>query len=296
MENQLDDNFWELEKGKLRETLEEESDYQGLAVKQRAIIQETILKPLDEGDESFQKWIWFLGWAVVGGLKFGLLPSEFLASFGRKPSNNANTEEAFWFALALTELSDMVKAKQYIDVALRDSFLPRGIRLASLQLKAWSHVRLGEYGEVSATLTELRNSVSTLNNKYYVDNLNGYISALRDYGITAGDMPMHISLDIEGEIGTEMTAERVDSRAQETVLREAEVTLRKIQREDVTITELLSDVKPRKEIAEKRSHEEYWPKLVAEWGDWVNNLTNKGDLINAEFLYDSLNDSLGHRS
>jgi len=297
MENQLDDNFWELEKGKLREALEEEADYSGLAVEQRTIIQETILKPLDEGDKSFQKWIWFLGWALVGGLKFGFLPSEFRTNFARNTSSEVNGEDAFWFGLALAELADMVKAKQYINVALKDSSLPRGIRLASLQTKVWSHVRLGEYGEASATLNELANAVSTSPNKYRVDYLRGYISALGDYGITAGgDMPQQFPLYIDGEVVPEITVERVDSRIQDAALREAEDTLKKIQREDVTITELLSNVKPRKEIEEKRSHEEYGQKLVTKYGDWVNNLANKGDLINAEFLYDSLYDSLSDRS
>ena len=286
MNNQLSNNGWELEKNKLREALEEEVDFQGLAVEQREIIHETILRRLDEGDESDQKWIWFLGWALVGGLKFAFMPSEFMASLVKN-----NGEEKFWFALALKELAQDAEAIRYINDALHDSSLPRGIRLGSLQLKVWCHVRLGEYAEALAILNELANAVITFTNKYYINYLDGYISALRHFGITAGDMPVHICLDMNGEIGMETTATRVDSLPKGIVLREAEDILRKKQRENTKITESLLDVKPGDEnlkTTKTKSWEEYGTKLVTEYGGWVSSLANRGALINAEFLYDAL--------
>jgi hypothetical protein len=297
MENQLDDNNWELKKRKLIEALTEEADCQGLAVGQRAIIHETILKPLDEDDESSRNTAWFFGYAMVGWLKIGFLPSEWkisLAEIVSKPKDiyaPPGAELAFWLGLASKELfpAEDERAKQYFDDALKDVTLPQGIHLASLNLKVWCQVGLGEYDEADVTLTELRNGVSSFANKYYADYLMGFISALSKYGITAVDMPVKMALSIDGEIVPETTGKRGGSEPQYVAL--PVDALIKMIREEVTMPVLISECKTRKEIAEipvTRTPEEFRQKFVTEYGDWVNKLANQGALVNAEFLYEAL--------
>jgi tetratricopeptide (TPR) repeat protein len=259
-----------------------------------------ILELLEVTAEPSEKsLLYFLGCAMAGWIEVEFLPSDFKASFDRINSRlSANDELSaigewqFWHGLYFKEMENWAEAKSSFDLALKDASLPQGIRLASLYLKAWCYVGLGEYDEADKVLTELRNAVSTFANKWYVDHLQGYIWALRDHGLTEVYSPVALALDIKGEIEGYEERGKAESLAEGVLLVESKIEDLKLTIERIEPRLLLGMWQAKEEIIKSvpitHTLEEVSKRLRDEHGDWVSKLANQGALTSAEFLYEAL--------
>jgi hypothetical protein len=300
MGNNLDDAGWELVKKDLKKRIAEADERVELADQQRAIVEEMILEPLEAITDSLERsFLYFLGCVMAAWIKIGFLPSEFDTTADRINSRlSANGELSFigewqfWQGLYFKEAENWGEAKNSFDLAVRDASLLQGIQLASLQLKAWCHVGLGEYGEAVKVLLELRNTVNTFQNKLYLDFLHGYITALQDNGLTGVYMPWTLALDIYGEISPEETG-KARSLAEGVSLAESTIETLKLAITERMESRLLLGIWQAKEeiiksISTTNTLEEVSQRLRTEYGDWVSKLANPGALTNAEFLYKAL--------
>ena len=278
---------------------------------------------LIEVEPSSLRWAFFVSHSLMTGLKLGFLPSEVVASLCR----DVPCEADFWVgcisysACSMKrdgpwEIAEVEKTKDLFERALKDASLPRKMRMASLQLKAWCHVALWEFSEALMTLTEIKQTIFTSEGKERVDYLIDYIGRLEDnyLGVEEED-PWHIRTLGEQTLLVKEQGELYRHTTKFVILPDAEFgefLPEEINRKESlqvglsppssivnAIKDLLDDQskifrldlwRVKEEIiVETPSLERTKEKLVADYGDWVNKLANQGALTNAEFLYKALN-------
>jgi len=215
------------------------------------------------------------------------------------------------------EIGKTKETRDFFERALKDASLPQKMRMASLQLKAWCHVALWEFSEALMTLSELKQTIFTSEGKERVDYLIDYIGRLQDHYLGVEEEeedPGHIRtlgeqtllVKEQGLLYRHDTKFVILPDAEfgeflpEEIIREESLqvspfltgpivnTIRDLLDEQSKIFRL--DLWRVKEeiIGGMPSLEKTKEKLVTEYGGWVNNLANQGDLTNAEFLYKAL--------
>lgn len=180
MRNNRSEYGWEWLKDYLKDEIAKAKDKQGLDDEQLTIIDEMILEPLGRTDTDplLSLGSLFTAFLMVGWLKLGFSFSQFeplchepglelSATFFRMcPTSKASNAPSpsgvsqFWDGIICNEMYNWDDAKNAFDLCLKDSSLAPWIRVTTLQLKAWHHVRLQEYNAVRETLQQLRNNLS----------------------------------------------------------------------------------------------------------------------------------------
>lgn len=285
------------------------------------------LDSLIEVEPSSLRWAFFVSHSLTTGLKLGFLPSEVVASLRR----DVPCETDFWVGCisysacsmkrdSPWEIGEVEKTKDLFERALKDASLPRKIRMASLQLKAWCHVALWEFAEALTTLRELRQTIFTSEGRERVDYLMDYIGRLQDnyLGVEEED-PWHVRTLGEQTLLVKEQGLLYRHDTKFVILPDAEFGeflpeesgKAGLLKEVPSPSEIVDIIKSLPEIIEKASTRQLlalWhakeeilervpvthtleatrEMLLREYGDWVNKLANQGALINAEFLYKAL--------
>jgi hypothetical protein len=291
------------------------------------------LELLLEVEPSLLNMAWFVASVLLSGLKLSFSPSECLASIRRYVTCETDFWSGcisyFYFLIEWDrpgwgqlpwEIGKTKETKDFFKRALKDASLPRKMRMASLQLKAWCHVALWEFDKALMSLSELKQTVSTSEGKERVEYLINYIERLQEYYLgveeedpwyigTLGEQTLLVKEQGElyrhdtkfvflphtefGEFLPEESGKPVPLKGS-ALIKDLEFTPNLIDTlaEKIKTPILLSLWEAKEEIKDKipitHTLEETSQVLLKEYGNWVNKLANQGALTNAEFLYKAL--------
>lgn len=300
-------------------------DYFNVPEQECEIFVNEFFTPLEKAKKKEDKDFWnILLDMCIGGLGVGLMPSDCYQSLVKIGSiqtqktsgqNKNQGEGYFWWACAYLSfiLPDKIgylshddmpysinnNVIHFLNKALEDPLLPRKMFVIALQVKITCYVSQAEYDKARIELVSLEEYLQLPVSKRKTISYMGYVSALRDYD-------MHVELDrlIQIDIPKEESEEAL-SAAKETGLStvkgqvsvDASMLLFKgIELFSEKNRELFEQVFEQMAISKREilaavspSHEKVRIDLTSNYGSWVNELSNQGALVNAEFLYDALN-------
>lgn len=229
---------------------------------------------------------------LLGAFKWGFLPKE---CFSLKMPN-FETLTNFLFACYLTFCNQRVCAENWeqiaelLDKVMKETRLPRKVLLTAQQLRIWCHVNLEESDEsVDAArkfIASLRTqeAIRTTCECFMKPLITESVESLKGIGGWVDDprIVYFVFLSEEEFEEPETASPDKETVTKSVVSLDVHVAMHKRTIEEITknLKEIISN--------SVQTHENVRERLAKQYGEWIDSLENCGELLNAEFLLESL--------